>query len=108
MLLIGAHKAELYTRALIGDIVHKRRDLADPGWLVRVGPLPRAADRASAMVEAVKDEAATCSTADERDVFETRAFAELRPRLNVEGWRGVWELRKIAFRGRPRTGPVAA
>ena len=37
VLLIGAHKAELYTRALIGDIVGKRRNLADPGWLVRVG-----------------------------------------------------------------------
>ena len=37
VLLIGAHKAELYTRALVGDIVHKRNNLADPGWLVRVG-----------------------------------------------------------------------
>ena len=37
VLLIGAHKAELYTRALVGDIVHKRHNLADPGWLVRVG-----------------------------------------------------------------------
>ena len=31
VLLIGAHKAELYTRALVGDIVHKRQNLADPG-----------------------------------------------------------------------------
>ena len=30
-------QAQLYTRALVGDIVHKRRNLADPGWLVRVG-----------------------------------------------------------------------
>ena len=37
VLLIGSHKAELYTRALIGDVVHKRHNLADPGWLVRVG-----------------------------------------------------------------------
>ena len=37
MLLIGAYKAELYTRALVGDVVHKRHNLADPGWLVRVG-----------------------------------------------------------------------
>ena len=37
VLLIGSHKAELYTRALIGDIVHKQRNLSDPGWLVRVG-----------------------------------------------------------------------
>ena len=30
VLLIGSHKAELYTRALVGDIVDKRRHLADP------------------------------------------------------------------------------
>jgi hypothetical protein len=37
VLLIGSHKAELYTRALIADIVDKQRNLSDPGWLVRVG-----------------------------------------------------------------------
>ncbi len=37
VLLIGSHKAELYTRALVGDVVHKRQNLADPGWLMRVG-----------------------------------------------------------------------
>jgi len=37
VLAIGSYKAELYTRALVGDIVHKRHNLADPGWLVRVG-----------------------------------------------------------------------
>jgi hypothetical protein len=37
VLLIGSYKAELYTRALIGDVVFKRHNLADPAWLVRVG-----------------------------------------------------------------------
>ena len=57
--LIGAHKAELYTRALIGDIVHKRHDLADPGWLVRVG-LYLELLTCLGVIEAVKDEVATC------------------------------------------------
>ena len=55
MLLIGAHKAELYTRALIGDIVDKRRNLADPGWLVRVG-LYLELLTGLGVVEAVKDD----------------------------------------------------
>ncbi len=108
VLLIGAHKAELYTRALIGDIVHKRRDLADPGWLVRVG-LYLELLTGLGVVEAVKDDAGDLLTPEERDVFENgEAFAEIRRRLNVEGWSGVWALRRIALRGQPRTGPVAA
>ena len=60
VLLIGAYKAELYTRALVGDIVHKRHNLADPGWLVRVG-LYLELLTALGIVEAVRD-AAICST----------------------------------------------
>ena len=37
VLLIGMDKASLYTRALVADIVHKQRYLAEPGWLLRVG-----------------------------------------------------------------------
>src|SRR5438105_2165751 len=37
VLEIGHDKAVLYSRALIGDIIHKRRNLTDPGWLLRVG-----------------------------------------------------------------------
>ena len=59
MLLIGAHKAELYTRALVGDIVDKRRNLADPGWLVRVG-LYLELLTGLGVIEAVKDEPAIC------------------------------------------------
>ena len=59
VLLIGAHKAELYTRALVGDIVHKRHNLADPGWLMRVG-LYLELLTALGIVEAVRDDSATC------------------------------------------------
>ena len=76
VLLIGAHKAELYTRALVGDIVHKRRNLADPGWLVRVG-LYLELLTALGVVEAVADDAGDLLTAEERAAFEhSAAFAE--------------------------------
>jgi CRP-like cAMP-binding protein len=108
VLLIGAHKAELYTRALVGDIVHKRRNLADPGWLVRVG-LYLEFLTALGIVEAVKDDFGDLLSAEERAAFETSAaFAEIRARVNVDGWRGVWALRDIVTRGLPRSGPVSA
>jgi hypothetical protein len=108
VLLIGAHKAELYTRALVGDIVHKRRDLADPGWLVRVG-LYLEFLTALGIVEAVRDDAGDLLTPQEREAFETSpAFAAIRARINVDGWRGVWALRDIVTRGLPRSGPVSA
>jgi CRP-like cAMP-binding protein len=110
VLTIGAHKAELYTRALIGDVVHKRHNLADPGWLVRVG-LSLELLTCLGVIEAVRDEVGDLLDVDERDVFEhDESFAELRTRLNVEGWRSVWDLRRIAFAGRAalRAGPVAA
>ena len=108
VLLIGAHKAELYTRALVGDIVHKRRDLGDPGWLVRVG-LYLEFLTALGIVEAVKDDFGDLLTPAEREAFETSAaFEGIRAALNVEGWRSVWALRNIVTRGLPRTGPVSA
>jgi CRP-like cAMP-binding protein len=108
VLLIGAHKAELYTRALVGDIVHKRRDLADPGWLVRVG-LYLEFLTALGIVEAVSDDVGDLLTPAEREAFErSPAFDEIRPRVNAEGWREVWALRPIVTRGLPRAGPVSA
>jgi CRP-like cAMP-binding protein len=110
VLLIGSHKAELYTRALVGDIVGKRRNLADPGWLVRVG-LYLELLTCLGVAEAVCDEAGDILTPAERAAFESAdAFAEIRDRLNPEGWREVWRLRHIAFPriGVPRTGPVSA
>ena len=95
VLLIGSHKAELYTRALIGDIVHKKRNLADPGWLVRVG---------------IYLELLTCigiAEAVGEDLYGDLELPDLSDRLNVEGWKRVWALRQIAFGG-PRTGPVGA
>jgi CRP-like cAMP-binding protein len=110
VLAIGSGKAELYTHALIGDVVHKRQNLADPGWLVRVG-LYLELLTCLGVIEAVRDDAGDLLSLDEREAFEhDESFAEIRARLNVEGWRRVWNLRRIAFpvRGTLRTGPVAA
>ena len=47
-------------------------------------------------------------TPHERLAFDTSpAFAEIRARINADGWRDVWALRPIVTRGLPRTGPVA-
>ena len=108
VLLIGAYKAELYTRALIGDIVHKRQNLSDPGWLVRVG-LYLELLTCLGVIEAVKDDLGDLLSAEEREAYEhSDAFEQIRRRVNVAGWRGVWDLREIALRGSPRAGPVSA
>jgi hypothetical protein len=110
VLKIGSHKAELYTRALIGDIVHKRRNLTDPGWLLRLG-LHLEFLTFLGIAEAVKDEVDDLLTPAERLAFErSPLFREARRRINPQRWDDVWKLGTIAFRGRgaPRTGPVSA
>lgn len=109
VLQIGAEKAALYTRALIGDIVDKRRNLTDPGWLLRVG-LYLEFLTCLGVVEAVKHETGDLLTTEERKAFEHGdLLSEIRSRVNPERWRAVWELRHISFpiRGTPRTGPVS-
>jgi CRP-like cAMP-binding protein len=110
VLRIGGDKAWLYERALIGDIVHKRRNLSDPGWLLRVG-LYLEFLTCLGIIEAVKDEVGDLLTPSERDAFEhSPLFSDIRRRIDPQAWREVWKLREIAFPhiGTPRTGPVAA
>jgi CRP-like cAMP-binding protein len=110
VLLIGGDKADLYGRALAGDIVGKRRNLTDPGWLLRVG-LYLELLTCLGVVEAVRHDAGDLLEADERTAFEhSDLYAAIRDRIDPERWRTVWELRAIAFprAGTPRTGPVAA
>jgi CRP-like cAMP-binding protein len=110
VLRIGGEKASLYGRALIGDIVHKRRNLSDPGWLLRVG-LYLEFITCLGIVEAVKDDVGDLLTPSEREAFEhSPVFAQIRRRINPDAWCEVWKLRAIAFPrvGSRRTGPVAA
>jgi CRP-like cAMP-binding protein len=110
VLHIGAAKAALYERGLAGDIVHKRSNFADPGWLLRIG-LYLEFLTVLGLVEAVRDDFGDLLTPAERAAFERGpAFAEIRKRIDPAAWREVWKLREIAFPrlGKPRTGPVAA
>jgi CRP-like cAMP-binding protein len=99
VLAIGSHKAELYTRALVGDVVHKHHNLTDPGWLVRVG-LYLELLTCVGIAEAVKDDIGDFLTGEEREHIDDLP-------INVEGWKRVWSMRKID-RGQPRLGPVSA
>jgi CRP-like cAMP-binding protein len=110
VLHIGSDKAALYTHALIEDIVHKKRHLTDPRWLMRVG-LYLEFLTCIGIFEAVKDDMDDLLSPAERASYEhSPAFAEIRRRINVAGWRQVWALRDISFPrfGAPDTGPVSA
>jgi CRP-like cAMP-binding protein len=110
VLLIGGDKAALYGRALAGDIVDKRRNLTDPGWLLRVG-LYLEFLTCLGVMEAVKDDVGDLLSAEERCAFEHGdSFDAIRSRIDPDRWREVWELRAIAFprAGQPRAGPVSA
>ncbi len=110
VLKIGSDKAALYTDALVEDIVHKKRHLTDPQWLMRVG-LYLEFLTCIGVFEAVKEDVGDLLTPAERAVYEHHPFfAEIRTRLNPRGWRKVWELRDISLPkfGVPQTGPVSA
>ena len=109
VLLMGSDKVILYERALIEDIVHKKRHLTDPRWLMRVG-LYLEFLTCLGLFEAVKEEFGDLLTPAEREAFESSPFfAEIRRRLNPKGWRKVWKLKDIIFPkfGAPQTGPVS-
>jgi CRP-like cAMP-binding protein len=110
VLEIGGNKAELYKRALIADIVDKRRNLTDPCWLLQVG-LYLEFLTFLGVAEAVRDDHGDLLTPSERLAFARSPwFAQIRDRINPTRWREVWKLHRIAFpaRGVPRTGPVSA
>lgn len=109
VLTIGTVKAMLYLKAIHDDLQQNRRNLPDPGWLLRVG-LYLEYLTCLGIFEAVKDEVPDLLSPAERRVFETSpAFAEIRKRINVEAWKNVWSLRHIAPRsaGFFAAGPVS-
>ncbi len=109
VLEIGGNKAALYKRALIADIVDKRRNLTDPCWLLQVG-LYLEFLTFLGVAEAVREDVGDLLTPSERAAFGGPRFAEIRKRISPARWREVWKLHRIAFpvRGVPRTGPVSA
>ena len=110
VLIIGTDKAMLYTKAIVSDIVDKTDHLSDPAWLLRVGVYLELLT-CIGIFEAVRDELGDLLTPEERRIYETDpAWAEVRARINVEGWKSVWDMRKISppRLGVPRAGAVSA
>jgi CRP-like cAMP-binding protein len=110
VILIGSDKADLYTKALVDDIVYKKRHLTDPRWLLRVG-LYLELLTCIGIFEAVKDELGDLLTPAERAAYETSPwFEEIRKAVNVEGWKDVWTLRNIVMPtvSAPKAGDVSA
>jgi hypothetical protein len=108
VLAIGLAKAKMYMRAVEEDICFQRRNLADPGWLMRVG-LYLEFLTCLGIIEAVKDDYPDLLTAAERRCFEeSPAFEEIRRRIDPQAWKEAWELRPIVFAQNPVTsaGPV--
>lgn len=108
VLAIGLAKAKLYMRAIEEDVYWQRRNLADPGWLMRVG-LYLEFLTCLGIAEAVKTEHPNLLTPAERHCLDTSpAFTEIRKRIDPNSWRRVWEQRAIVFAANPMTaaGPV--
>lgn len=108
VLAIGLAKAKLYMRAIEEDVYWQRRNLADPGWLMRVG-LYLEFLTCLGIIEAVKAEHPNLLTTAERRCFESSpAFEQIRRRIDPNAWRRVWEQRAIVFAASPVTaaGPV--
>ena len=96
VLCIGVEKANLYMKAVRGDVVRERRMLTDPGWLLRVG-LYLELLTCLGIAEAARS-ALDLLSADERALLERGPrFAPIRARLDVAAWTAVWDLRGIAF-----------
>jgi Cyclic nucleotide-binding domain len=109
VLTIGVDKADLYTRALVSDIVGKETHLSDPAWLVRVGVYLELLTCLGIFAAVREDLGDLLSPDERRHVESSQTFADLLPRVDVDGWSKVWELRRIAFPrlGVPRAGPVS-
>jgi hypothetical protein len=110
VLLIGSEKADLYTHALVEDIVDKKRHLTDPRWLLRVG-LYLEFLTCVGIFEAVKDDLGDLLSPAERAAYESsRWFSPIREFLNIEGWKKVWAMRGIVMPrlGAPKAGDASA
>lgn len=100
VLCIGVEKANLYFKAIRGDVVRELRMLTDPAWLLRVG-LYLELITCLGIFEAVRPTIDLLSP-EERALFETGPrFAELRRCIDAAAWTKVWGLRGIAFMRTP-------
>jgi hypothetical protein len=100
VLCIGVEKANLYMKAIRGDVVHEKRMLTDPAWLLRVG-LYLELLTCLGIVEVVKEDDDLLSP-EEREIWaRSPRYAELRRCIDAVAWRRVWEMRHAALQRTP-------
>ncbi|MCB0601176.1 MAG: cyclic nucleotide-binding domain-containing protein [Saprospiraceae bacterium] len=99
VLCIGTEKANLYMKAIFGDMVEEKRMLTDPGWLLRVG-LYLELLTCLGIIEVAKQEGLDLLSSRERKIFgQLPSFEAIRNRIDVKAWKKVWAARKIAVSG---------
>jgi len=96
VLCIGVEKANLYLKAIRGDVAREKRMLTDPGWLLRVG-LYLELLTCLGIAEVARGEL-DLLTGEERALFDqSPRFSEIRKRIDRKAWTGVWQMRGISF-----------
>jgi CRP-like cAMP-binding protein len=104
VLCIGLQKSRLYMASIASDLVEQKRALTDPGWLLRIG-LYLEFLTCLGVAEAVR-ESIDILTPQERHQFENAPrHREIRARIDIAAWKGVWRLREICV---GRRGTVSA
>lgn len=99
VLCIGTEKANLYMKAIFGDMVEEKRMLTDPGWLLRVG-LYLELLTCLGIIEVANQEGLDLLSPQERKIFgQLPAFEAIRNRIDVKAWKKVWAVRKMAVSG---------
>ncbi|WNG37998.1 cyclic nucleotide-binding domain-containing protein [Archangium violaceum] len=105
VLCIGVEKANLYMKAIRGDVAAQKKMLTDPAWLLRVGIYLELLT-CLGIVETVKHEI-DLLTPVERAIFEqSPRHAELRRRIDPKAWAAVWELRAMVLQRTPGMGEM--
>ncbi len=100
VLCIGVEKANLYMRAIRGDVVRERRMLTDPAWLLRVG-LYLELLTCLGIIEVARSAVDLLSPAERALLATAPRLRAVRERLDVSAWLGVWDTRGLALMRTP-------
>jgi len=107
VLAIGLEKVALYSKAIRSDLAGRTRLLSDPWWLVRVGKYLELLT-CLGIAEVVRPAGFELLSAVEREIVATAPdLAEVRARLDVPAWQGVWAQHTLSapHAGLPVGGP---
>jgi hypothetical protein len=100
VLCIGMEKADLYMKAIRGDVALEKRMLTDPAWLLRVG-LYLELLTCLGIVQAVKNEKDLLTPAERAIYMSAPEYAEVRKRVDARAWCAVWDMRQVALTRTP-------